>query len=86
MYIDMSIRSFTLRLGIEEENALQIIKNAIPEKTDAGAIKYLIKTYKELSLRYEVELKNNKDLREENQQLKSKIQHFCAAFADLSSV
>ena len=79
----METRNFTLRIGEEETAALQEIKKMTLESTDSGAIKHVIRSYAELSNRYDTEIRKNKTLVEENAKIKKKIHCFLDALADL---
>lgn len=79
-------RNFTLRLGELEDQKLQDIKTLVGETTDAGAIKHIIRNYAELSSRYDSEMKRNKKLSSDYQDIKQKVKLFCSALNDLNKL
>jgi len=79
----METRNFTLRIGDAENAALQQIKKMTLESTDSGAIKHVIRSYAELNKRYEIEIRKNKTLVEENSKIKKKVNCFLDALGDL---
>ncbi|BAD51369.1 hypothetical protein [Bacteroides fragilis] len=79
-------RNFTLRLGEVEDQKLQQIKTLVGETTDTGAIKHIIRNYAELSSRYDSEMKRNKKLSSDYQDIKQKVKLFCSALNDLNKL
>lgn len=53
-------RKFTLRIGEAEEERLDALRKLTGEKTNTGAIKYIIRNFEKLNYRYRSEIKKIK--------------------------
>ena len=86
MVNDNKERKFTLRLGVEESNMLQSLREITGEKTDSGAIKFIIRNYENLTLRYAAEMNKNKNLKIESSDQKRSVSHFLNSLENLKSL
>lgn len=74
---------FTLRLGKEEYQSLQKIKQISGEVTNAGAIRYVIRTFCEQTERYAKEIDKNTRLNRRCQRQKEIVANFMDALEQL---
>lgn len=76
-------KKFTLRIGDAEVEKLDALKKMTGEKTDTGAIKYIIRNFEKLNVRYKNEIKQTQIFKQKNLEIEEKIQNFLAAFESL---
>jgi len=79
-------RSFTLRISDIEDKELPQIRILSGTNSDNSAINHCIRTYCDLTKRYNDKISENKRLREELEEIKKFIHDYNVALATLSKI